>query len=66
MSTQLSPAELEARIALVDEHVQAEIDHDMERIMATWGKNPWFDDVGWEERSYGRDEIRAHYGELLN
>lgn len=65
MSTQLSPAELEARIKLVDEHVQAEVDRDLDAIMRTWGKSPWFDDVAWEEKSYGRDEIYAHYDELL-
>lgn len=65
MSTQLSPAELDTRIKLVDEHVQAEVDRDLDAIMRTWGKDPWFDDVAWEEKSYGRDEIYAHYDELL-
>ena len=35
----------DARMKLIEEHVQAEIDMDMDRIMATWGKNPSFDDV---------------------
>ncbi len=65
-STQLSPADLDARNKLIDEHVKAEVEHDMPRIMATWGKDPWFDDVGWEEKSYGRDEIEAHYVELMS
>jgi steroid delta-isomerase-like uncharacterized protein len=56
---------VEARLRLVDEHVQAEVDHDLEAIMRTWGKSPWFDDVAWDEKSYGRDEIQAHYDELL-
>jgi steroid delta-isomerase-like uncharacterized protein len=50
---------------LIEEHVQAEVDHDLDAIMRTWGKSPWFDDVAWEEQSYGRDQIRAHYDELL-
>src|SRR5207247_9819756 len=54
-------AELERRIKLVDEHVKAEVDHDLDAIMRTWGKSPWFDDVAWEEKSYGHDELRAHY-----
>ncbi len=58
-------ANLEARIALVDEHVLAEVEHDVERIMRTWGESPWFDDVAWDEQSYGRDEVRKHYEELL-
>ena len=65
MGVALSQAALEARLKLVDEHVQAEIDHDLDAIMRTWGANPWFDDVAWEEQSYGRDAIRAHYDELL-
>ncbi len=57
--------ELEARLRLLDEHVQAEVDHDIEAIMRTWGRDPWFDDVAWDEQNYGREEIRAHYLELL-
>jgi steroid delta-isomerase-like uncharacterized protein len=57
---------IEEKIRLVDEHVQAEVDHDIEAIMRTWGRSPWFDDVAWEEQSYGRDEIRKHYVELLD
>jgi steroid delta-isomerase-like uncharacterized protein len=56
---------LAERLRLVEEHVQAEVDHDLDAIMRTWGAAPWFDDVAWEEKSYGRDEIRAHYEELL-
>ena len=55
----------DARLRVIEEHVQAEIDKDMDRIMATWGKNPSFDDVGWEEQWSGRDGIREHYEELL-
>jgi steroid delta-isomerase-like uncharacterized protein len=55
----------DARMRIIHEHVQAEIDKDMDRIMATWGKNPSFDDVGLEEQWSGRDGIRQHYEELL-
>ena len=65
MSTQLSPAELEARIKLVDEHVKAEVERDLDAIMHTWGKSPWFEDVPFGEKWYGRDEIFEHYKELL-
>ena len=58
-------ADAEARVKLVDEHVLAEVEHDVERIMRTWGASPWFDDVAWNEQSYGRDEVRKHYEELL-
>jgi steroid delta-isomerase-like uncharacterized protein len=65
MTTQLTPAELDARIKLVDEHVKAEVDRDLDAIMRTWGKKPWFEDVPFGEKWYGRDEIYTHYKELL-
>jgi steroid delta-isomerase-like uncharacterized protein len=61
----MAAIDIEARLRLIEEHVQAEIDNDMDRIMATWGESPWFDDVAWEEQWYGRDGIRTHYEELL-
>jgi steroid delta-isomerase-like uncharacterized protein len=61
----IDPTDLEARIKLVDEHVQAEVERDMDKIMATWGEAPDFDDVPWDEQFTGRDGIREHYEELL-
>lgn len=58
-------ADADARVKLVEEHVLAEVEHDLQRIMRTWGESPWFDDVAWDEQSYGRDEVRKHYDELL-
>jgi len=55
----------DARLRLLEEHVRAEVDHDLEAIMRTWGEEPWFDDVAWEEKSYGREAVRGHYAELL-
>ena len=63
MST--DPNSLEERIKLVDEHVQAEVERDLEKIMRTWGEAPDFDDVPWDEKFKGRDGIREHYEELL-
>jgi steroid delta-isomerase-like uncharacterized protein len=65
MTSELLPDLLDARLRLVEEHVQAEIEHDLDAIMRTWGEAPWFDDVAWEEQSHGRDAIREHYRELL-
>ena len=62
----IDPASLEARNKLVDEHVQAEVERDLDKIMKTWGEAPHFDDVPWDEQSTGRDGIREHYEELLH
>jgi steroid delta-isomerase-like uncharacterized protein len=56
---------VEDRLALVEEHVQAEVDHDLDRIMATWGESPQFHDEPWDELFVGRDEIREHYAEII-
>lgn len=61
----IDPHSTEARNKLVDEHVQAEVDRDLEAIMRTWGENPDFDDVPWDEKFKGREGIRHHYDELL-
>jgi steroid delta-isomerase-like uncharacterized protein len=61
----VDPTSTEARIKLVDEHVQAEVERDLEKIMRTWGEEPDFDDVPWDEKFKGRDGIRHHYDELL-
>jgi steroid delta-isomerase-like uncharacterized protein len=55
----------EARLQLVLEHVQAEVDHDLDAIMRTWGENPRLDDVPWDEHWIGTDKVREHYEELL-
>lgn len=65
MST-FSEADLAARNKLVDAHVKAEVDHDLDAIMRTWGANPWFEDVPFDEKWYGREQIHEHYKELLH
>jgi steroid delta-isomerase-like uncharacterized protein len=61
----VDPNSTEARVKLVDEHAQAEVERDLEKIMRTWGESPEFDDVPWDEKFTGRDGIREHYDELL-
>jgi len=42
MAKPLTQEQLDARMKLVEEHVQAENKHDMNGIMATFGENPTF------------------------
>jgi hypothetical protein len=51
---------LEARIALVKEHLQAENDHNLDAIMTTFGQNPKFNLNGLPLE--GTDTIRGLYG----
>jgi steroid delta-isomerase-like uncharacterized protein len=66
-STQPSPAldeaRRKARIALVEEHIRVESDHDMDRLMATLGKDPTF--VLNAETIRGRQGVHECYTGLL-
>lgn len=55
----------DARLAVVEEHVRQENQHNLDGIMATFGADARYDDEPWEEHHDGRDSIRAYYEELL-
>lgn len=57
---------LQARMALVDEHVRCENRHDLEALMATFGLDPRYDDEPWNDHRAGRDGVRSYYAELMN
>jgi steroid delta-isomerase-like uncharacterized protein len=59
------PKELGKRIRLVEEHVQAENDHDLERIMTTFGDRARYEDQPWNELHEGPAGIRTYYTRLL-
>jgi steroid delta-isomerase-like uncharacterized protein len=56
---------LDGRIQLVEEHVQAENAHDLDRIMATFGEQARYEDQPWDEYYQGRRGVRAYYTRLL-
>src|SRR5215472_1142609 len=57
---------LQARIALVEEHVRCENRHDLDAVMATFGTNARYDDEPWADHRLGRDGVRSYYSELMN
>jgi steroid delta-isomerase-like uncharacterized protein len=54
-----------ARLAVVEEHVQCENQHDLDAVMATFGANARYDDESWDDHRIGRDGVRSYYAELL-
>jgi steroid delta-isomerase-like uncharacterized protein len=56
---------IRARLALVQEHVRRENAHDLQGIMATFGRRAWYDDEPWHEHHEGRDAVRSYYVDLL-
>ena len=45
----VTPEIIDGRIRLVEEHVQAENAHDLERIMTTFGEQARYEDQPWDE-----------------
>ena len=63
--TPLSPSRLSARIALVEQHVRLENDHDLEGVLGTFGETARYDDEPWGDHYEGRDGVRAFYEQLM-
>jgi steroid delta-isomerase-like uncharacterized protein len=59
------PDKLDGRIQLVEEHVQAENAHDLDRIMTTFGEQARYEDQPWDEYHQGADRVRGYYTQLL-
>jgi steroid delta-isomerase-like uncharacterized protein len=59
------PDKLDGRIQLVEEHVQAENAHDLDRIMTTFGEQARYDDQPWNEHHQAPGQVREYYTQLL-
>jgi steroid delta-isomerase-like uncharacterized protein len=57
---------IQARMAVVEEHIRGENRHDLDAVMATFGMDPRYDDEPWEDRRIGRDGVRSYYTELMH
>jgi steroid delta-isomerase-like uncharacterized protein len=53
------------RLALVEEHVRLENQHDLDGILRTFGPQPRYDDEPWGAHYLGRDRVRMFYEQLL-
>jgi steroid delta-isomerase-like uncharacterized protein len=54
-----------ARIALVEQHIRLENEHDLEGVLRTFGDSARYDDEPWDEHHEGRDGVRAFYQQLM-
>jgi steroid delta-isomerase-like uncharacterized protein len=61
----IAAARLEARLAMVEEHVRCENRHDLAGLMATFGAGARYDDEPWQDHRLGHDGVRSYYTELL-
>jgi steroid delta-isomerase-like uncharacterized protein len=53
------------RIALVDEHIRLENQHDLEGVLRTFGESARYDDQAWDDHYHGRDGVRQFYEQLM-
>jgi steroid delta-isomerase-like uncharacterized protein len=58
-------ANLDARVLTVEEHVRGENDHDLGRIMQSFGAGARYDDEPWDEHHQGHEQVAAYYETLL-
>src|ERR1700739_560854 len=54
-----------ARIAIVEQHIRLENDHDLEGVLGTFGETARYDDEPWGEHYTGRDGVRHFYEQLM-
>ena len=54
-----------ARIAIVEQHIRLENEHDLEGVLGTFGETARYDDEPWDEHYKGRDGVRQFYEQLM-
>ena len=54
-----------ARIAIVEQHIRLENEHDVEGVLRTFGDTARYDDEPWGEHYKGRDGVRLFYEQLM-
>jgi steroid delta-isomerase-like uncharacterized protein len=54
-----------ARIAIVEQHIRLENEHDLEGVLRTFGDAARYDDEPWGEHYEGRNGVRLFYGQLM-
>ena len=54
-----------ARIAIVEQHIRLENEHDLEGVLRTFGDTARYDDEPWDEHYKGRNGVRLFYEQLM-
>lgn len=54
-----------ARIAIVEEHIRLENQHDLAGVLTTFGRDARYDDEAWSEHYKGREGVRAFYEQIM-
>jgi steroid delta-isomerase-like uncharacterized protein len=54
-----------ARIAIIEQHIRFENEHNLEGVLSTFGSDAEYDDEPWGEYYKGQDGVRRFYEQLL-
>jgi steroid delta-isomerase-like uncharacterized protein len=54
-----------ARIAIVEQHVRLENEHDLEGVLHTFGETARYDDEPWDQHFVGPTGVRQFYEQLM-
>jgi len=54
-----------ARVALVEQHIRLENEHDLESVLRTFGDTARYDDEAWGEHYEGQNGVRRFYEQLM-
>jgi steroid delta-isomerase-like uncharacterized protein len=66
MATISIPSEKQAaRIAIVEEHIRLENEHNLEGVLRTFGDGARYDDEPWDAHYEGREGVRRFYTQLM-
>ena len=61
----ISQVRRSARVALVEQHIRLENQHDLEGVLGTFGEGASYDDEPWGEHYKGRDGVYQFYEQLM-
>ena len=64
-SESISKDRRSARIAIVEQHIRLENEHDLEGVLRTFGDAAQYDDEPWGEHYEGRSGVRQFYQQLM-
>jgi steroid delta-isomerase-like uncharacterized protein len=67
MTTRPAPLDQQSRrMALVEEHVRFENEHNLDRVILTFGDTARYDDEAWNEHYSGLEQVRQFYAQIMS
>jgi steroid delta-isomerase-like uncharacterized protein len=61
----VTASRIATRVALVDQHIRFENEHDLEGVLGTFGATARYDDEAWSEHYQGASGVRLFYQQLM-